>query len=53
MWHLDLALPEGDHTAETRATDKSGTPDRQTRRGDPQRRHRMARRPLDRRLTSA
>jgi DMSO/TMAO reductase YedYZ molybdopterin-dependent catalytic subunit len=24
MWHLDLVLPEGDHTAEARATDKSG-----------------------------
>jgi DMSO/TMAO reductase YedYZ molybdopterin-dependent catalytic subunit len=24
MWHLDLALSEGDHTAEARATDKSG-----------------------------
>ena len=24
MWHLDLPLPEGDHTAEARATDKSG-----------------------------
>lgn len=24
MWHVDLALPAGDHTAEARATDKSG-----------------------------
>ena len=24
MWHLDLPLPKGDHTAEARATDKSG-----------------------------
>jgi DMSO/TMAO reductase YedYZ molybdopterin-dependent catalytic subunit len=24
MWHVDLALPKGDHTAEARATDKSG-----------------------------
>jgi DMSO/TMAO reductase YedYZ molybdopterin-dependent catalytic subunit len=24
MWHVDLALPGGDHTAEARATDKSG-----------------------------
>jgi DMSO/TMAO reductase YedYZ molybdopterin-dependent catalytic subunit len=24
MWHLDLALPGGDHTAEARATDRSG-----------------------------
>ncbi len=24
MWHLDLALAKGDHTAEARATDKSG-----------------------------
>lgn len=24
MWHLDLALAEGDHTAEARATDQSG-----------------------------
>jgi hypothetical protein len=24
MWHLDLALPAGDHTAEARATDRSG-----------------------------
>jgi DMSO/TMAO reductase YedYZ molybdopterin-dependent catalytic subunit len=24
MWHLDVALPAGDHTAEARATDRSG-----------------------------
>ena len=24
MWHLELALPDGDHSAEARATDKSG-----------------------------
>jgi DMSO/TMAO reductase YedYZ molybdopterin-dependent catalytic subunit len=24
MWHLDLALPRGEHTAEARATDRSG-----------------------------
>jgi DMSO/TMAO reductase YedYZ molybdopterin-dependent catalytic subunit len=24
MWHLELALPAGDHTAEARATDRSG-----------------------------
>ncbi|MBA3907144.1 MAG: molybdopterin-dependent oxidoreductase [Pseudonocardiales bacterium] len=24
MWHVELALPKGDHTAEARATDKSG-----------------------------
>jgi len=24
MWHLDLALDKGDHTAEARATDRSG-----------------------------
>jgi DMSO/TMAO reductase YedYZ molybdopterin-dependent catalytic subunit len=24
MWHLDLVLPEGDHTVESRATDKGG-----------------------------
>jgi DMSO/TMAO reductase YedYZ molybdopterin-dependent catalytic subunit len=24
MWHIDLPLPKGDHTAEARATDKSG-----------------------------
>jgi DMSO/TMAO reductase YedYZ molybdopterin-dependent catalytic subunit len=24
MWHLDLALPRGDHTADARATDRSG-----------------------------
>jgi hypothetical protein len=46
MWNLVLALPKGDHTAEVRATDKSGY--RPARRGHPQRRYRMAERRLHR-----